>query len=83
MLVADPWVVTVETTAELLRLRGYGVEAATNSSEALVAVSGYGVERDRTRSWEAGFDCHLVKLACPGGRAGVVGGELCTNRRMR
>jgi CheY-like chemotaxis protein len=49
----------------------------------LVAVTGYGSERDRTRSREAGFDCHLVKLACPGGRAGVVGGELCTNRRMR
>jgi CheY-like chemotaxis protein len=31
----------------------------------LVAVTGYGAERDRTRSREAGFDCHLVKPACP------------------
>lgn len=31
----------------------------------LVAVSGYGSERDRERSREAGFDRHLVKPAWP------------------
>lgn len=31
----------------------------------LVAVTGYGAERDRARSREAGFDCHLVKPVCP------------------
>lgn len=31
----------------------------------LVAVTGYGDEKNRRRSWEAGFDCHLVKPADP------------------
>ena len=31
----------------------------------LVAVSGYGSEKDRARSREAGFDCHFVKPVCP------------------
>jgi CheY-like chemotaxis protein len=35
------------------------------SAPLLVAVTVYGSERDRTRSREAGFDCHLVKPACP------------------
>jgi CheY-like chemotaxis protein len=35
------------------------------SAPLLVAVTVYGSERDRTRSREAGFDCHLVKPVCP------------------
>jgi CheY-like chemotaxis protein len=35
------------------------------SAPLLVAVTVYGSERDRTRTREAGFDCHLVKPACP------------------
>jgi CheY-like chemotaxis protein len=31
----------------------------------LVAVSGYGSEKDRASSLEAGFDCHFVKPVCP------------------
>jgi CheY-like chemotaxis protein len=31
----------------------------------LVAVTGYGAERDRVRAREAGFDCHLVKPVRP------------------
>jgi CheY-like chemotaxis protein len=30
----------------------------------LVAVSGYGSEKDRARSRDAGFDCHFVKPVC-------------------
>ncbi|HJZ56652.1 MAG TPA: response regulator [Gemmataceae bacterium] len=30
----------------------------------LVAVSGYGSEKDRARVREAGFDCHFVKPVC-------------------
>ncbi|HEX6903217.1 MAG TPA: ATP-binding protein [Thermoanaerobaculia bacterium] len=32
----------------------------------LIAASGYGQEADRRRSWEAGFDHHLVKPVDPG-----------------
>jgi two-component system CheB/CheR fusion protein len=35
------------------------------STPLLVAVTGYGTGRDRTRSREAGFECHLVKPVCP------------------
>ena len=31
----------------------------------LVAVSGYGSEKDRARSRQAGFDCHFTKPICP------------------
>lgn len=31
----------------------------------LLAVSGYGSDRDRARSREAGFDGHMIKPACP------------------
>jgi CheY-like chemotaxis protein len=31
----------------------------------LVAVSGYGSEKDRVRSREAVFDCQFVKPVCP------------------
>jgi CheY-like chemotaxis protein len=31
----------------------------------LVAVTGYGAERDRARTREAGFDCHFVKPVFP------------------
>jgi CheY-like chemotaxis protein len=40
-------------------------EGAGGSAPLLVAVTGYGAERDRVRSREAGFDCHLVKPVCP------------------
>jgi CheY-like chemotaxis protein len=33
----------------------------TPSDLRLVAVTGYGLERDRRRALEAGFDAHLVK----------------------
>jgi signal transduction histidine kinase len=47
-------------------LDGYGVAARVRArlgSERvrLVAMSGYGLERDRRKSQEAGFDAHLVK----------------------
>ena len=43
------------------RLRQSGGEPAP----LLVAVTGYGSERDRARSREVGFDCHFVKPVCP------------------
>lgn len=43
------------------RLRQSGGER----TPLLVAVSGSGSEKDRTRSREAGFGCHFVKPACP------------------
>jgi CheY-like chemotaxis protein len=39
--------------------------SAGGPSLLLVAISGYGSEKDRARSREAGFDCHLVKPVCP------------------
>ena len=33
-------------------------------SVSLVAVTGWGQLRDRHRTWEAGFDAHLVKPVC-------------------
>ena len=43
------------------RLRQQGAHAEL----LLVAVTGYGDEKNRRRSWEAGFDCHLVKPVDP------------------
>ena len=43
------------------RLRQQG----TDPKMLLVAVTGYGDEKNRRRSWEAGFDCHLVKPVDP------------------
>lgn len=43
------------------RIRG----GARRPAPLLVAVTGYGTERDRVRSREAGFGCHLVKPVCP------------------
>ena len=40
-------------------------EQADEPAPLLVAVTGYGAERDRVRSREAGFDCHLVKPVSP------------------
>jgi CheY-like chemotaxis protein len=40
-------------------------EWAVGPVPLLVAVTGYGAERDRVRSREAGFDCHFVKPVCP------------------
>jgi CheY-like chemotaxis protein len=40
-------------------------ERAGRPAPLLVAVTGYGCERDRVRSRAAGFDCHLVKPVCP------------------
>jgi CheY-like chemotaxis protein len=40
-------------------------EWAGGSAPLLVAVTGYGTQRDRARSRQAGFDCHLVKPVCP------------------
>src|SRR5437764_424809 len=47
-------------------MNGYDVAAALRADETLgepviVAVSGYGREEDRRRSFAAGFDHHLVK----------------------
>jgi CheY-like chemotaxis protein len=46
------------------RLRGEG-GTASDPSLLLVAVSGYGRERDRQAAREAGFDLHLTKPADP------------------
>ncbi|HYF57481.1 MAG TPA: response regulator [Burkholderiaceae bacterium] len=46
------------------RLRGEG-GAPADESMLLVAVSGYGRERDRQAAREAGFDLHLTKPADP------------------
>jgi CheY-like chemotaxis protein len=43
------------------RLRRQGA----HSDVLLVAVTGYGDEKNRRRSLEAGFDCHLVKPVAP------------------
>ena len=48
------------TLAKALRAR------PETSAARLIAVSGYGQERDRARSSEAGFDLHLVKPVDPG-----------------
>jgi len=45
-------------------MNGYEVARALKSSDAsivLIAVSGYGQEEDRRRSFEAGFEHHLIK----------------------
>jgi two-component system, chemotaxis family, CheB/CheR fusion protein len=44
----------------------------------LVAVTGYGDEKNRRRSLEAGFDCHLVKPVAPD----VLQNLLATSRRV-
>lgn len=41
-------------------------ELACGSRITLVALTGWGQEKDRQRSEEAGFDCHLVKPIEPG-----------------
>ena len=48
------------TLAKTLRAR------PETSAARLIAVSGYGQEKDRARSAEAGFDLHLVKPVDPG-----------------
>jgi CheY-like chemotaxis protein len=40
-------------------------QSARTPIPLLVAISGYGREKDRVRSRAAGFDCHLVKPVCP------------------
>jgi two-component system, chemotaxis family, CheB/CheR fusion protein len=55
------------------RLRQQG----THPELLLVAVTGYGDEKNRRRSREAGFDCHLVKPVDPE----VLQGLLATSRR--
>jgi CheY-like chemotaxis protein len=40
-------------------------QAGGGPAPLLVAVTGYGSEKDRARSREAGFDCHFVKPVCP------------------
>jgi CheY-like chemotaxis protein len=47
------------------RLRGEGSDAEVDPELLLVAVSGYGRERDRQAAREAGFDLHLTKPADP------------------
>lgn len=47
------------------RLRGEGSDVEVDPSLLLVAVSGYGRERDRQAAREAGFDLHLTKPADP------------------
>ena len=55
------------------RLRQQG----THPELLLVAVTGYGDEKNRRRSRDAGFDCHLVKPVDPE----VLQGLLATSRR--
>ena len=55
------------------RLRQQG----THPELLLVAVTGYGDEKNRRRCLEAGFDCHLVKPVDPE----VLQGLLATSRR--
>ena len=42
------------------------------ASAKTIALSGYGAERDRLRSKEAGFDLHLVKPVDPQSLSGVI-----------
>lgn len=55
------------------------LRAEGSAPRLLVAVSGYGEERDRRRSQEAGFDRHLVKPLDPEvlrGMLSLVGGRI-------
>jgi len=52
-------------------LDGYGVAGALRQKPAtartrMIAITGYGTEKDRRRALEAGFDHHLTKPADPG-----------------
>ena len=40
-------------------------EPAAGKMPLLIAVTGYGQEEDRRKSWEAGIDMHLLKPADP------------------
>jgi CheY-like chemotaxis protein len=42
------------------------IRRAGGKATLLIAITGYGQERDRARSREAGIDIHLVKPADPG-----------------
>ena len=55
------------------RLRQQGVHREL----LLVAITGYGDEKNRRRAWEAGFDCHLLKPVEPE----VLRDLLATSRR--
>ena len=48
-----------------LQVAGRVRERAGRLAPLLVAVTGYGCERDRACTRAAGFDCHLVKPVCP------------------
>jgi CheY-like chemotaxis protein len=52
-------------------------QQGAQSELLLVAVTGYGDEKNRHRAWEAGFDCHLLKPVEPE----VLRGLLATSRR--
>ena len=58
-------------------MNGYEVarrlrQEAGLASAKTIALSGYGAERDRLRSKEAGFDLHLVKPVDPQSLSGVI-----------
>jgi DNA-binding response OmpR family regulator len=70
MLSADPRIDIAIVDIGLPGVSGYGVaqavRAARGSSVRLVAMSGYGGERDIARGRQAGFDAYLVKPVDPG-----------------
>jgi CheY-like chemotaxis protein len=47
-------------------------EQAGSARARIIALSGYGAERDRLRAKEAGFDLHLVKPVDPAGLPAVI-----------
>ncbi len=55
---------------ELPQMNGYDVARTLRRSDGgdqllLIAISGFGRDRDRAAAMEAGFDCHLTKPADP------------------
>jgi signal transduction histidine kinase len=70
LLIADPRIDIAIVDIGLPGVSGYGVaqavRAARGSSVRLVAMSGYGGERDIARGRQAGFDAYLVKPVDPG-----------------
>ena len=69
----------------LPEMNGYEVarrlrEGAGPAKARIIALSGYGAERDHLRSKEAGFDLHLVKPVDPRSLSGVIASVFAGDR---
>lgn len=69
----------------LPEMNGYEVarrlrEEAVSARAKIIALSGYGAERDHLRSKEAGFDLHLVKPVDPRCLSGVIASVFADGR---